>query len=124
LGERNRLLRKAVSSVVVAFALVAPSAAFASDHGSQSQHGKPGPVTTVTSPGSSQSAQGVVQSVSPSAVVVKQLDGKTITVPVDRKSQVFVNNKTAHWADVRPGFVLAASWKAGKPATTLRFVRP
>ena len=66
-----------------------------------------------------------MQSVGSTTVVVKQLDGSAVTVPVDRRTtQVFVNNKHAQWTDVKPGYVLSATWKAGKPAPTLRFSRP
>jgi hypothetical protein len=115
--------------LAAACALAVPAAALANDHRSESQaqHGKT--VTTVTtavpSPGSSQSAQGVVQSVSSTAIVVRQLDGSTVTVPVDRRTtQLFVDNRRAQWSDLKPGYVLSASWKAGKPAPTLRFSRP
>ena len=120
--------RTAVAALMAAFALVGPTAAFADGHKSQSQtHHRNEPVVTTTTaaPGSSQGAQGVVQSVGSTSVVVKQLDGSAVTVPVDRRTtQVFVNNKHAQWTDVKPGYVLSATWKAGKPAPTLRFSRP
>ena len=121
--------RTAVAALMAAFALVGPTAAFADGQKaqSQSQGNRNGPVVTTTAaaPGSSQAAQGVVQSVGSTTVVVKQLDGSTVTVPVDRKTtQVFVNNKHSQWTDVKPGYVLSATWKAGKPAPTLRFSRP
>ncbi len=120
--------------------LVAPAAALADkpgsppaqSHGGNPSHGAPTTTTTTTTAtttttpavGSAQSARGVVQTVSSVAVVVRQLDGSAVIVPIDRKTHVFVNNKLTQWDDVRPGFVLVASWKAGKPATTLRFLRP
>ena len=70
------------------------------------------------------SVQGVVQSVLPAAVVVRQLDGSAVNVPIDRKTRLFVNGKLARPADVKPGFVLVATWKAGRPAMILRFVKP
>ena len=123
--------RTAVAALMAAFALVGPTAAFADGQKSQSQSQsrdhRNGPVVTTTTaaPGSSQGAQGVVQSVGSTSVVVKQLDGSAVTVPVDRRTtQVFVNNKHAQWTDVKPGYVLSATWKVGKPAPTLRFSRP
>ena len=117
-----------MAALTAALALAAPAAAFANDGNgeSDSHQGKNGSVVTTTTPaaGSSQAAQGIVQSVSGGSVVVKQLDGSTVTVPVDRKgTQVFVNNRHAQWSDVKPGYVLTASWKAGKPAPTLRITR-
>jgi hypothetical protein len=121
--------RTAVAALTAAFVLVGPTAAFADGQKahSQSHAHKNGPVVTTTTaaPGSSQAAQGVVQSVGSTSVVVKQLDGTVVSVPVDRRTtQVFVNNKHSQWTDVKPGYVLSATWKAGKPAPTLRFSRP
>jgi hypothetical protein len=126
-GIRNR--RAAVAAVTAAMMLAAPAAALASGQksDSQSHRGKNGPAATTAAPayGSSQSTQGVVQSVGSTAVVLRQLDGSSVAVPVDRKTtQVFVNGKHAQWSDVKPGYVLTAAWKAGKPAPVLRFARP
>jgi hypothetical protein len=118
-----------VLAVAATLALAAPTAALAADgrSGDHPHGGKQVPVyTTITTPsaGSSMSAQGVVQSVSATVVVIKQLDGSTVSVPVDRKTtQIFVNNKHVQLSDVKPGYVLSATWKAGKAAPTLKFVR-
>src|SRR5579862_5559959 len=127
MGKGTGTRRTAVAALMAAFALVGPTAALADGQKSESRDHKNGPVVTTTTaaPGSSQGAQGVVQSVGSTSVVVKQLDGSAVTVPVDRRTtQVFVNNKHAQWTDVKPGYVLSATWKAGKPAPTLRFSRP
>ena len=84
----------------------------------------PRTATPLSSPGSTLSVQGVVQAVSSSTVLVKQLDGSAVVVPVDRHTQVLVNGKAAQWSSVRPGFVLIASWQSGRPAAVLRFLRP
>ena len=68
--------------------------------------------------------QGVVQSETAAVVVVRQLDGTTVNVPYDKKTQFFIDGKKAGADEVRSGYVLVASWSAGKPATTLRFLRP
>ena len=70
-----------------------------------------------------QTAQGVVQSVTAKAVALTQLDGTTVSVPIDRHTVLFVNGRRAELAAVKPGFVLDASWIAGKAATVLRFLR-
>ncbi len=70
-----------------------------------------------------QSGEGVVQSVSTKAVVVRQLDGTTLTVPTDSRTVVFIDGRRAGLGDVEPGYVLAASWIPGKPVTVLRFLR-
>jgi hypothetical protein len=117
-ANRPRILALCASSAAALFVAAAPAVA---DPG----HGRQGTTaTTVSSPGSALAVQGVVQSVSASAVLVKQLDGSAVIVPVDRRTQVFVNGKTAGWGDVKPGFVLIASWQAGRPASALHFLRP
>ena len=68
--------------------------------------------------------QGVVQAVFSSTVLVKQLDGTAVVVPVDRRTQVLVNGRQAQWSEVKPGFVLIASWQSGRAASLLRFLRP
>lgn len=125
-----RVVRRAAPAGIAALALGFAAPALAS-HGAPSHSPSSGksPTTTTPAPFPTQSSgtvsvQGVVQSVSDSAVSVKLLDGTPSSVPYDRKTQVLVNGKSARITDVRPGFVLAASWKAGKPATILRFVRP
>ncbi|HEY4346222.1 MAG TPA: hypothetical protein VGM80_01435 [Gaiellaceae bacterium] len=70
-----------------------------------------------------QTAQGVVQTVTPAVVVIKQLDGKAVSVPYDKKTHFFLDRKPTRVGEVKAGFVLVAAWTAGKPATTLRFVR-
>ena len=125
IGSRRTVV---VAALTAAFALMGPTAAFADGQKPQSQGNRNGPAVTTTTtatPGSSQGAQGVVQSVGSATVVVKQLDGSVVTVPVDRRTtQVFINNKHAQWIDVKPGYVLSATWKAGRPVPTLRFSRP
>ncbi len=119
-GQANgpRILALGASLAAGLFVAAAPAVADPG-HGRQTTT-----ATTVTSPGSALTVQGVVQAVSPSTVLVKQLDGSAVIVPVDRRTQVFVNGRPAAWGDVKPGFVLIASWQAGKPATALHFLRP
>lgn len=66
-----------------------------------------------------QSAQGVVQSLTATAVVLRELDGSTVSVPVDPRTRIVVNGKPAALADVEPGFVGSASWTGGKSAPEL-----
>ncbi|HEX4520544.1 MAG TPA: hypothetical protein VH063_13270 [Gaiellaceae bacterium] len=120
----RRIPYRAVPALVAALALAISAPAFASHgRGSSGSSGKPA-VGVPAPPAPSGRVQGVVQSVLPSAVSVRLLDGTAASVPYDKKTQVLVNGRPGRLADVRPGFVLAASWKAGKPAGVLRFVRP
>jgi hypothetical protein len=89
---------------------------------STSTHGQPSkPAHPAHGP---QTAAGVVQSVSPAAVTLKQLDGTLVSVPIDRHTVIFVNARRARLAAVQPGFVLDAHWIAGKVAQVLHFLRP
>ncbi len=64
--------------------------------------------------------QGIVQSVSARAVVLKELDGSTLRVPVDAKTRVLIDGKPASLRAVKPGFVAVANWKAGKATQELQ----
>jgi hypothetical protein len=63
--------------------------------------------------------KGIVQSVSAQAIVLRELDGSTVRVPVASSTHVFVDGKRASLRDVKAGFVASAAWRAGKPARVL-----
>jgi hypothetical protein len=65
-----------------------------------------------------------VQSVSGSAVVVRQLDGSAVSVGISRNTRITVDGRPGKISDVKPGFVLVTSVKVGQPASALRFLRP
>lgn len=67
-------------------------------------HGRPG----------SGSAQGIVQSVDATSVVLTGLDGSTVTVSITPATRVFVDGSHARVAEVEPGFVVAVTWVGGK----------
>jgi hypothetical protein len=102
-----------LAGAVLAFA--APSYA---DRGKPSTKGGP-PAASATV-----SVQGVVQSVSGSTVVVRQLDGSTVSVGISRNTHITVDGHPSKVSDVKPGFVLVTTVKAGQAASTLRFLRP
>jgi hypothetical protein len=89
-------------------------------------HGKPqAPTTTSTrSVGTTISVQGVVQALSGSVVVVRQLDGSAVSIAIDRKTKVTIDGRPDKISDVKPGFVLLTTVKTGQPAASLRFLRP
>jgi hypothetical protein len=64
--------------------------------------------------------EGIVQSVFANAIVLRELDGSSVTVSVAASTQVFVDGKQASLRDVRAGFVASAAWKAGKSARVLQ----
>lgn len=64
--------------------------------------------------------KGIVQSVSPKAIVLRELDGSTVRIPVALKTRVFVDGKRATLGSVRRGFVVSVTWTPGKPARVLQ----
>ena len=71
---------------------------------------------TLKKPARADARKGIVQSVSPKAIVLRELDGSTVRVPVGRGTRVFVDGKRAALRNVRAGFVASATWAAGRPA--------
>jgi hypothetical protein len=64
--------------------------------------------------------EGIVQSVSAKAIVLKELDGRTVRIPVALSTHVFVDGKRASLRDVRAGFVASVAWNTGKSARVLQ----
>jgi hypothetical protein len=87
-------------------------------HGSQG-NGKPTTTPTRTPGAPAGSVHGIVQSVGAGVVVVTQIDGSTVGVPVASSTRVFVDGQRVSLTGVQPGFVASASWKAGKAAGEL-----
>jgi hypothetical protein len=69
--------------------------------------------------GKAGTGKGIVQSVSAQAIVLRELDGSTVRIPVASSTHVFVDGKRAALRDVKAGFVASAAWRAGKPARVL-----
>jgi len=115
-----------VPVLVAAVSLCVASPALA-DHGKSSSNGKgtsPPAASSSRGGGQTVSVQGVVQAVSGSAVVVRQLDGSMVSVGIDRDTKVLIDGRSARLGDVKPGFVLLTTVKSGQPAANLRFLRP
>ncbi len=64
--------------------------------------------------------RGIVQSVSPSAVVLRALDGTDVTVPVGPATRVRLNGRAAALAAVSPGLVAEAVRVGSGTAVALR----
>jgi hypothetical protein len=115
----------------VALALVATIVVLAAAGQAAAAPGS-GPVDRVTSAaagpakekpghrGQRQTRRGIVQAVSTRTVVLKQLDGTTLTVPVNARTRVLVDGRRSLLADVKPGFVAVAFLTPGRPAQELR----
>ena len=84
-----------------------------SANASSVSHGKP-PTTPGHGAPSSGSANGIAQTVGSTSVVLTQLDGSTVSISVVQSTRVYVNGSHATLGDVKPGFVISASWVAGK----------
>ena len=114
------------SKALAAASLGAAALAFATpafaDRGKPSP--KSGPPTTTVSHSAAVFVQGVVQSVSGSAVIVRQLDGSSVSVGINRNTRVTIDRHSGKISEVKPGFVLVTTVKAGQPASTMRFLRP
>lgn len=64
--------------------------------------------------------RGVVQSVSTTEIVLRELDGSSIALAVNAATRVLLNGSPARLTDVQPGFVAAVGHNDSRPA---RFVR-
>lgn len=64
--------------------------------------------------------RGVVQSIGNGSVTLSELDGTTVTVPVDSSTRVHNNGKPATLADVKPGELAFTVRRDNGPARRLR----
>jgi hypothetical protein len=112
----------AVTIVVAAMPLAAPSLARAATLAKPAHAGPP----AKTPPGHSAAevkagrGEGIVQSVSANAIVLRELDGSTVSVSVASGTHVFVDGKRSSLSDVKAGFVASAVWKTGGSARILQ----
>jgi len=66
--------------------------------------------------------RGIVQSVSASQLVLRALDGSTITITVGPKTKVFLNDAPAPLSAIQPGYVVGALHDGSRPAVYVRAV--
>jgi hypothetical protein len=64
--------------------------------------------------------RGIVQSIDPSAVVLRALDGTNVTVPLKPLTRYRLNGRDATLADIRPGFVAEVVGGGGGRAVVVR----
>ncbi len=64
--------------------------------------------------------RGIVQSVSPGRIVLRELDGNTASLSVGAATRVRLNGLPATLADIRPGFVAAVVHDGDAPAVLVR----
>jgi hypothetical protein len=110
------------SAAVVLAALVATPTALAARPSAPPGHSgttQTKPANPPQSHSAQQNAQGVVQSLAGRTVVVRALDGSTVTVPVGPGTRVLVDGKLSALAAVKPGFVAIVKWQGGPWAQQL-----
>jgi hypothetical protein len=111
--------RAVLAAIVLAAGVAAGSPAAAAPpagrgpHGNGSPHGPP-----PGHGGGERTDQGVVQSVSGSTVVIRALDGSTLSVPVGPGTRVLVDGRLAAPDGIAPGDVAVVTWNG---RTTQRF---
>lgn len=66
--------------------------------------------------------RGIVQSVSSAQVVLRALDGSTITITVGPRTRVFLNSDPAPLNAIQPGYVAGALHDGNRPAVYVRAV--
>ncbi len=64
--------------------------------------------------------RGVVQSVSTTRIVLRELDGSTASIAVGAQTLVLVNGLPATLEDIQPGFVAAVAHRGSNPARLIR----
>jgi hypothetical protein len=64
--------------------------------------------------------RGVVQSVSGTQIVLRELDGSSVTLTVNGTTRVLLNGSPAQLTDIRPGFVAAVAHNGARPARVIR----
>src|SRR4051794_39853556 len=77
-------------------------------------------VAVAANPVKAGTRKGIVQAVTPKAIVLRELDGSTVRIPVAPTTRVFVDGKRATLGNVKRGFVASATWVAGRPARVLQ----
>jgi hypothetical protein len=127
---RRNSIAIAVTVVLAAAALAGPSLAHAATLAKpanpglqdrpQEQGPPPGVAEKARGKPTAGDGEGIVQSVSATTILIRELDGSAVSVPVAPITRVFVDGKLASLGHVRPGFVASAAWKAGKPAALLQ----
>jgi hypothetical protein len=112
----------AVSIVSGAVAFAGPSLARAAALAKPVQAGAPGKTPPAHSAAQVKAGrgEGIVQSVLANTIVLRELDGSTVSISIASSTHVFVNGKQATLHDVNAGFVASAAWKAGGSARVLQ----
>lgn len=68
--------------------------------------------------------RGTVEAVRSGQVVLKELDGSSVTVPIDGDTRIVVDRQEASISDVKEGYVVLAMRDGDNPARVLRVHDP
>ena len=68
--------------------------------------------------------RGIVQSAAPDALVLRALDGSSLTVSVDGRTRVYVGDRPAAVVDIQPGSVATVRHQQVGPALDIRVALP
>jgi hypothetical protein len=104
---------------VVVLVCVAALAAVVSGPADAALPGRP-PVAALPLPGVVD--RGIVASISPTAIVLTELDGTSVTIQLDALTRVLLNGQPAALTDIRPGFVATVAHPPGGPARMIQAV--
>jgi hypothetical protein len=89
----------------------------------QQPSGRPAVASAQTRSGGSDASDGVVQSVSQHSLVLRQLDGSTVTISISGQTTIYVNGAPGRIGDVRAGYVVVGDSSQGKSPGALYVVR-
>lgn len=94
-----------------------------------SSGGQPAPTPTPTAPppvvrGPVVSDRGIVQSAAADVLVLRALDGSSLTVALDARTRIYVGSRGAGISDVQPGSVATVRHVDGGPALDVRIALP
>jgi hypothetical protein len=64
--------------------------------------------------------RGVVQSVSQTQIVLRELDGSSVSLAVGPDTRILLNGLPAQLGDIEPGFVAAVTHNGARPARVIR----
>jgi hypothetical protein len=83
------------------------------------------PAAALSAPSDLTNDQGIVQSVSPTRIELRALDGNVASFAVSEATRVRINGQPGQLTDIRPGYVATVTHNGDRPAALIRaFGRP
>ena len=78
------------------------------------------PAAALSAPSDLTNDQGVVQSVGPTQIELRALDGSVVSFAVSEATRVRLNGQPARLQDIRPGYVATVTHNGDRPAVLIR----